>query len=305
MARHAPFPFGVAEGSLVVSRQIFERPPKLGTLYRRALFRRRPDRGLVAIPRIEAELTRVVPTEAALATYRRVTQDPSTERTLPICYPHVIASPLHAALLAMPEFPYKILGLVHVENVITQHRPIAEGEPLRVVCVIEGAEEAKKGISFDVQTEVTVDGERVWESASKILRIRKGGSGKSKAKRPPHVPGEAPGAQRSVIWRLPGDLGRQYAGVSGDYNPIHLWPVTAKLFGFKRPIIHGMWSLARCLTEIEPDELGGSCTLSVRFKRPVLLPGRVLMTSGRDETGVTFRLASTEGRVPHLEGRLV
>ena len=50
-----------------------------------------------------------------------------------------------------------------------------------------------------------------------------------------------------VEWRLPGDLGRRYAAVSGDRNPIHLYALTAKAFGFPRQIAHGMWSKARCL----------------------------------------------------------
>ena len=55
----------------------------------------------------------------------------------------------------------------------------------------------------------------------------------------------------TVEWRLPGDLGRRYAAVSGDRNPIHLYPLTAKALGFPRQIAHGMWSLARCVAALE------------------------------------------------------
>ncbi len=285
-----------------MTRLEFETLPRLGALYRKALFRRRSGRGLVAIPRIEAEVRAVTPDAASLRAYRALTQDP-TVGVLPICYPHILASPLHAAILATSAFPYKILGLIHVENTITEHRPIVEGEILRLTCCVEGAAEASKGVTFDFHTEVWVGTERVWESASRILRLTSGAGSKTGKKRAPHVPGDLPGADRSVIWRLPPNLGRRYAKISGDYNPIHLTPLTAKLFGFKRPIIHGMWSLARCVAELGSNRPPGSRTLSARFKRPVFLPGRVLMTARQVGEGTTFRLASADGRIPHLEGR--
>ena len=49
---------------------------------------------------------------------------------------------------------------------------------------------------------------------------------------------------------VPGDIGRRYAGVSGDPNPIHMYAVTARLFGFKSAIAHGMWSYARVLAAL-------------------------------------------------------
>ena len=39
--------------------------------------------------------------------------------------------------------------------------------------------------------------------------------------------------------------------MSGDHNPIHLYPLTAKALGFRRQIAHGMWSLARCVAAVE------------------------------------------------------
>jgi acyl dehydratase len=40
--------------------------------------------------------------------------------------------------------------------------------------------------------------------------------------------------------RLPAGLSRQYARVSGDYNPIHLSSLSAKVFGFRSVVAHGM-----------------------------------------------------------------
>lgn len=98
-------------------------------------------------------------------------------------------------------------------------------------------------------------------------------------------------------WQLPGDLGRRYGAASGDRNPIHLYPLTARLFGFPRAIAHGMWTVARCLAEApRPDDVQG---VRADFRAPVLLPATV--TYAADATG--FQLRGT-GRV-HLTGRIL
>ena len=50
--------------------------------------------------------------------------------TLPPTYPHILAFPLHLALMTDGSFPFPAIGLVHIENEITQHRPIGDSETL-------------------------------------------------------------------------------------------------------------------------------------------------------------------------------
>ncbi len=89
-----------------------------------------------------------------------------------------------------------------------------------------------------------------------------------------------PGFARVAQWRLPAGLGRRYGAVSGDRNPIHLHPLTAKAFGFPRAIAHGMWTVARCLAEADPE--GRVTHAHAEFKAPVLLPATVTYaTEGR------------------------
>jgi len=45
------------------------------------------------------------------------------------------------------------------------------------------------------------------------------------------------------------DTGLRFAAVVADYNPIHLYPWSAKLFGFKRAIAHGMFVAAKTFHE--------------------------------------------------------
>ena len=89
-----------------------------------------------------------------------------------------------------------------------------------------------------------------------------------------------PTAQPAAVWRVPADIGRRYADVSGDHNPIHLHPLTARLFGFRRAIAHGMWSMARCLAFYE-GRLPAAYTVDVRFKLPILLPATVALIRRR------------------------
>jgi hypothetical protein len=111
---------------------------------------------------------------------------------------------------------------------------------------------------------------------------------RSKRKAPPAA---------SAEWRLPGNLGRRYASVSGDSNPIHIHPLTARLFGFPRAIAHGMWTKARCLAALEPA-LPGAYTVSVEFLKPILLPGKVGFGSDGDDFVVR------SGDTIHLQGKV-
>ncbi|MFJ4585365.1 MaoC family dehydratase [Streptomyces echinatus] len=100
-----------------------------------------------------------------------------------------------------------------------------------------------------------------------------------------------------VEWGLGGDVGRRYGAASGDRNPIHLHPLTARLFGFPRAIAHGMWTVARCLAAHgTPD----ATEVRARFQAPVLLPGTV--TYSADGNG-RFALRGSGGRL-HVSGEV-
>ncbi|MEU6810973.1 MaoC/PaaZ C-terminal domain-containing protein [Streptomyces sp. NPDC046831] len=99
-------------------------------------------------------------------------------------------------------------------------------------------------------------------------------------------------------WRLAGDVGRRYGAASGDRNPIHLSPLTARLFGFPRAIAHGMWTVARCLAAHGTPP---AARVRAEFRAPVLLPGTV--TYAADATG-RFALRDGGGERVHLTGEV-
>ena len=178
-----------------------------------------------------------------LVAYDRVCKFPLRDQ-LPATYPHMLAFPLQLSLMTDPSFPFAPLGLVHVSNRVEQHRPLDAAERLRLNVWASPLESHPSGTQVTLCSEARVDEELlVWEERSAYLK-RAGSTGGGSAGRERRGDEELP---VTATWRLPGDLGRRYAAVSGDLNPIHIHPLSARLFGFPTAIAHGMWTKARCL----------------------------------------------------------
>lgn len=209
--------------------------------------------------------------------------------TVPITYPHVLGFGLQLELMTERAFPFALPGLVHVGNRITRSRPVTAAEPLSLHVHTENLRPHERGQQFDVVTTAAVAGETVWTDTSTYLK-RGTGSGSGTAAEPPPP---------TAVWRVPGDIGRRYAKVSGDRNPIHLHPLAARAFGFPRAIAHGMWTKARCLAAFE-GRLPDACTVDVRFRAPVPLPATVDFSSTPD--GTRFALHDPRTGKPHLTG---
>lgn len=231
-----------------------------------------------------------------VAAYSEVCGFPLKE-TLPITYPHLLAFPLHLAIMTDGSFPFPAIGTVHLENAITQHRAISPEERLQVTARPANLRPHPKGRVFDIVVDVHSAGELVWESTSTLLRLGRGDKAAPASERTFE---EVPAGP--VTWRLGGDLGRRYAAVSGDHNPIHLYGITAKVFGFPRQIAHGMWSKARCLAALD-GRLSDAVRVEVSFRKPILLPGTVAFGSHRTGDTYAFSLTSPKSGAAHLLGR--
>jgi acyl dehydratase len=250
-----------------------------------------PGRGAQIPADLQRSLTGVGADPERVARYARACGF-SLRGTLPATFPHVLAFPLHMRLMTDGRFPLGPIGLVHLENSITQVRPLGMGETLDLVVRPTPLEPHAKGRVFALVTEARVADELVWSERSTFLSRGQGGSKQASGRRP-----APPGP--TAEWRLPGDLGRRYAGVSGDSNPIHLHPLTARLFGFPRAIAHGMWTKARCLAALERT-LPDAYTVEVAFRMPILIPGTVAFGS----EGGRFSVQDARTGAPHLDGRI-
>jgi acyl dehydratase len=282
----------------------FDALPSLAAQYAKSALARRSPGEAPQLPRLEARARDVRVDAGKLAAYRALCGFTGRATHLPPTYPQVLATPLHAALIAHREFPFTAVGLVHVSNRIVQRAPIEAAAKLSIACEAEGVRPARSGFEFDLVTRVEANGAPAWESVTTVL-ARTGTKGpRGEERKAPPAPGEPGGATRSVLWRLPEDLGRRYASVSGDYNPIHLHGLTAKAFGFPRAIIHGMWTLARALGELGLDEAEGASTCEVSFRRPVLLPSTVLFHAREAGPRTELEVRTRDGAQLHLSGHV-
>lgn len=195
------------------------------------------------------------------------------------CYLHSLAFPMHILLLLLPEFPFPLLGLVHVSNQVIQKRPVQKRESLSVSSTFKHLELHPKGWLFSISVEFYSGSEIVWQSVSTNLFLTKHGQEVGSAS---EQFSDTLTYDESAHWQLKADLGRRYAKVSGDYNPIHLYKWSAKLFGFKQHIIHGMWTKSYCISEmqkINPALFNHAYEVNTAFKQPLYLPCEVDLVS--------------------------
>ena len=226
---------------------------------------------------------------AHAAAYAEVCGFPAKD-TVPLTYPHLLAFPLHMQAMTEPAVPLPRRRHGAPRELVTGHRPVRPGETARRGGPGLAPRPHPKGTVVDFLSEVRAGDELVWESTSTYLR-------RGKRRRRAPTSGLASTAPRPA--RPSGgcraDLGRRYAAVSGDRNPIHLYPLTAKALGFPRQIAHGMWSLARCVAALE-NRLPDAVTVEVAFKKPILLPGTVAFGHETDRGRPGLRADQPEGR---------
>lgn len=251
------------------------------------------------LPDITRQLQGVTIDPAHVASYAAICGFEPAD-TLPLTYVHMLAFPLHMDIMTSPEFPFPAIGTVHVRNRIHQVRRLTADETLDIAVTATNLRPHAKGKVFDMNAVATAGGELVWESTSTYLRLGKP-QGEVAAEGEPFdvIP------SNGVVWNLPDNLGRRYGAVSGDMNPIHLYPLTAKALGFKRQIAHGMWTKARAVAAIA-TRLDEDTTVEVEFKKPIFLPGRVALGTRTVDLAaghLDFAVTNPKSGAPHLVGR--
>jgi acyl dehydratase len=253
--------------------------------------------GPAELPDLTLVLDPVAVSRDRLAAYDRVCGFPLRD-TLPATFIHVLAFPLQLALMTDSSFPFTALGLVHIANRIVQHRPVRVDEQLRIRVSAAALEPHPRGAQFTLRSEARAGEELVWEDSSTYLRRGDPPEGSSRSDRERAPEEELP---VTATWKLPGDLGRRYASVSGDMNPIHIHPLSARLFGFPTAIAHGMWTKARCLAALD-SRLPERFTVEVGFRKPILLPATVQLCERESADGIRFGVRGAGKGTPHLDG---
>lgn len=288
-----PFP-------MIATQTLVTAPPSPGTLAWRALLSQRKGRRGGPLPR-HTLVRQEVPLEAEhIAQYAAVCGF-SPAHGVPMTYPHLLGFPLQLMLMTESAFPYPVIGLVHLCNTIRQHQRLQAGERVRVEVRPRRLFQHARGQAFAIETAIVKGGAVVWESLSTYLRV-----GVPSPQGAPLI--ALPGAQTlspDGRWDVPADTGRRYAGVSGDWNPIHVSTIGARLFGFAHPIAHGMWTKARALAELLPAAPLTQGEVLAEFKTPLSLPGTATLWQASEATpGRAFEVRNATGDKPYLRGML-
>lgn len=267
--------------------------PTLPNLFVQAALRRKvtgtqlPDTGLRC-------WTAVDPVK--LAAYRNVCGF-SASSVLPPTYLHVLAFNLQMQLMTAKEFPFPLLGLVHLGNRIKVHRPLGGVNKVYIGVQASNLQPHAKGATFSLSTQVEDGLGVLWEEESTML------CREMKLEGAVALVDELLTTPMTEVTRFqaPADIGRRYAKVSGDYNPIHLSGPSAKLFGFPKAIAHGMWLKARTLALLSNHLPLSNLDIDVQFQKPVRLPSEIILVASSAGSHGQLRLEGPQGLV-HMVG---
>lgn len=247
-------------------------------------------------PALGAVWRGVTVSPARVAAWREVCGAPGPSHVLPLALPESLFLAPLGAIVTHAAFPLSPLGLIHVRQTLHGRVPLRAGAPLDLAASVAEVRRGPKGVEVDLRLSIVADNVVAWEAVTTLLSRApsvRGGRGTSEPFQPP---------EPTALLDVPEPTGRRYARVSGDHNPHHLYAWTARPLGYKRPIAHGMWALARLLGQL-PAEVDGSVgQADVTFKRPILLPGRVAV--GVRPEGGAWRLDAWDpaSGAPHVLG---
>jgi len=218
--------------------------------------------------------------------------------TIPSTYWHIRLFSVRALLAAHPDAPFPMPGMVHLSNSIRQHDTILPSDKLEMTCRFGKLLAHDKGTAFETLTELRRDNQLVWEENAVNLYLGR----KNLAQEPVNSPAidiTAPTDEQS--WSLPESIGLKYARVSGDFNPIHLHGIGAKLFGFPKHLIHGWYGMNRTIAPYQ-EWLDSPHEIYVSFKKPLFLPGNVVTRTQSKGSTLLFEATNKEEGFPHLKG---
>lgn len=286
---------------LELSDHILLSPPALPRLLWRAWSTRSKRPGPVAaLPVVRWSMPQVRVQAQAIEQYRDVCGFDAGQG-VPLTYPQLLTFPLVMAYLCSSDCPWPAVGTVHLANVIEQRAALQAGDVVSVELVTGALRAHEKGQVFDLGLFIRRDGDVVWRGTQSLLR--RGVRHPAGALYDSGFDHEA-ALVRTFDFEAPAHIGRRYAWVSGDFNPMHLSVLSARLLGFRRTIAHGLWTQARALAGLLPAQPLTHATLTTEFKSPVLLPSRLAVWQQRQEDSTRFEVRDVHADRYHLRALL-
>lgn len=197
--------------------------------------------------------------------------------------------------LSAPEIPVPMAGLVVAESSWTLAAPILLGGKVEVGATVASIRRSERGTEVTVRGVVFDDGGLVYAEETLYIAKKLTGEPREWGERLPFG-GFDLRRRRGVnsMGRL--DVGnrpavaereftvadsRLWARYTGDVNPIHMSSAAAKVFGFRRAILHGAAVEAWAMNRLGLDGTA-RCWGQAKFRAPALLPARLeLIDMGR------------------------
>ncbi len=198
---------------------------------------------------------------------------------IPPAYPQVRTNGMQGTLMLESGRGGGSLSLVHVRNTIDVYDDFSLDDVMDIECKLGAIMPVKRGKEHELGTTLRRNGKLLWRSSAIFLLRGEKSSRKRQSKQ--QKSDDGPFSERTLgketcrqTWNLGPDLGRRYARISGDYNPIHLGRLPARLFGFQKPIAHGLWMLEFAFSAFKQQHphMKTPFRYEAAFLRPVFLP---------------------------------
>jgi acyl dehydratase len=225
---------------------------------------------------------------------------------IPLSLFYCLAQRTHLAQMLDKRFPWPAPGLVHLNNRLEQLEHIQPDQPFYIKASVSvparGPQVSPRRLRPKFEVSFYQDNKEVVRCVSTYQVMKAQGKEAPRAKKP-EAKIDKPNWTYMHHWQLGSGLGRRYARVSGDFNPIHLHPFTSRWFGFNKPIIHGMYMMARAQADIERVEGQSANYIDVTFKRPVILPARIRLWRNSDSPE-GYEVRNNDNTQVQLEGKI-
>ncbi|HEX6368278.1 MAG TPA: MaoC/PaaZ C-terminal domain-containing protein [Longimicrobium sp.] len=205
------------------------------------------------------------------------------------------------------ETPLPLGAVVHVSTEMVWARPLPPGDAIRCRVELDRVERTPRGLKLTVLSRNWMGAGQLCSQGTSVFMVRT--RGPRDAESPlPRCPADPPDDSWTELtrWPLAASAGRRYARVSGDYNPIHLWPWTARPFGFRAPILHGYALAARTAHTLVAQRLRGEPAalrrMRIAFRAPLPLPSTAVLLIDEAASEHRFRVAAADGATVYAEG---
>lgn len=282
----------------------YRKKPSQVLSYAKILLVRRPGgKHHAPLPLIHGQVKDLTTDLRNLERYREVCSL-ENDGLLPVLYPHVLASPIYMNILSHRKFPIPLMGSLHLRNHIIQHRQIHEEEPFDLDVMIGEKRIVKQGIEFDFKILLSREGERLWESITTWLRKGKFGNDYSRSPNASLIE-PIPDGEKHADSYIDKSIGKKFARITGDYNPIHVSKMLAPFFGLKRDVAHAMWACADAINRLPRLNEKSPRRIDLAFKGPLYLDSPCSITIKKFHDGFRFDTYCGDNPRPSIQGRIL